>query len=61
MSEHNKRAFDYRQKAEELRTMVPDMTDPVAREMLEKIAAGYDQMARTHDSLAKTDRPAEKP
>ena len=41
--------------------MVPDMTDPVAREMLEKIAAGYDQMARTHDSLAKTDRPAEKP
>lgn len=60
MSEHDKRAFGYRQKAEELRALLPDMTDPAARQMLEKIADGYDQMARTHDSLAKADTPAEK-
>lgn len=60
MSEHEKRAFGYRQKADELRAMLPDMTDPPARQMLEKIVDGYDQMARTQDSLAKAGGPPEK-
>lgn len=56
MGEHAERAFKYRQKAEELRAMIPDMTDYQSRETLAKIAAGYDQLAKVQDTLAAVDR-----
>lgn len=61
MNEHDKRAFDYRQKAVELRAMIPDMKDRHSRDTLEKIAAGYDQLANVQDSLARADKAHEKP
>jgi hypothetical protein len=56
MIAHEERAFQYRQKAEELRAMIPDMRDGHTRVTLEKIAAGYDQLARVQDNLAKADK-----
>lgn len=56
MGEHAERAFRYRQKAEELRAMIPEMTDYQSRETLAKIAAGYDQLAKVQDTLAAVDR-----
>lgn len=52
------RAFQYHQKAEELRAMIADMTDEYTRVTVEKIAAGYDQLARVQESLAKAAGPS---
>lgn len=56
MNEHDEHALKYRQKAEELRAMIGDMADDLSRQTLEKIAAGYDQLAKVQDGLAKTNR-----
>ncbi len=56
MDEHEERAFKYRQKAEEVRAMIPDMNDRNIRETLEKIAADYDILAGVQDSLASLAR-----
>ncbi len=56
MDEHEERAFKYRQKAEEVRAMIPDMNDRNIRETLEKIAADYDILAGVQDSLARLAR-----
>jgi RNA polymerase sigma-70 factor (ECF subfamily) len=54
------RAFQCQQMAEEVRAMIPDMKDEHTRVTLEKIAAGYDQLARVQESLAKEARPSAK-
>lgn len=56
MDGHAEQAFKYRQKAEELRAMIPDMKDQHARETLEKLAVGYDQLAKAQDNLARVDK-----
>jgi hypothetical protein len=52
MNEHQKRAVRYRNRAEELRAIIPDMKDPISRETLVKIAADYDRLAETQEKLA---------
>jgi len=54
MNEHEKKALDYRMKAEELRSMIPDMKDQNTREVLEKIAADYDHLATVQMKLAES-------
>jgi hypothetical protein len=56
MDEHEERAFRYRQRAEELRTITPNMKDETYREILTRIAADYDRLADTHERLAQEDR-----
>ena len=56
MDRHAEQAFKYRQKAEQLRAMILDMTDQRTRETLEKIAVGYEQLAKVQETLAAADR-----
>lgn len=61
MNGHEERAFQYRQKAEEVRAMIPDMSDDQTRQTLEKIAVGYEQLANVQDNLARADKAVNKP
>lgn len=61
MNEHKERAFQYRQKAEEIRAMIPDMPDDQTRQTLEKIATGYEQLANVQENLARADKAISKP
>jgi hypothetical protein len=56
MDRHAEQAFKYRQKAEQLRAMILDMSDQQTRETLEKIAVGYEQLAKVQETLAAADR-----
>lgn len=56
MDEHDKKALEYRLKAEELRSMIPDMKDPNTCEVLEKIAAGYDHLALVQERLGNAEK-----
>lgn len=53
MNEHEERAFKYRQKADELRAILPDMKDPLYRKILERIILDYDKLAVAQEKLAK--------
>jgi hypothetical protein len=55
MDGHTERARLYRQKAAELRETIRDILDQESRDAVEKVAAGYDQLARVQDNLAKAD------
>jgi hypothetical protein len=52
MNEHAEKAFVYRQRAEELRAMIPDMKDRTYAKILEKIATDYDRLADIQEQLA---------
>jgi len=58
MDGHEERAFMYRQKADELRTVAEGMKDSTNRKMLLKMADDYDRLARIQDHMAsdKTDK-----
>jgi cation transport regulator ChaB len=56
MNEYEDRARQYRQRAEELRAILPDMHDQVCRDTLIKIAAGYDKLADEQDQFGKESR-----
>lgn len=56
MDGHSKKAFDYRQRAEELRAMIQDFKDPKTREIFERIAATYEHLANLQDGMAITDK-----
>lgn len=57
---HKERAEEYRLKAEELRSLMPDMTDKHTRELLEKIAADYDQLAVVGEGFAESEKAGAK-
>ena len=61
MDGHEGRAAQYRDKAAQLRGMLPAMIGDQARDTLERIAAGYDQLANVQDNLARADRATRKP
>ena len=50
------RAREYREKAEELRAMLEDIEDDFARGTLERVAAGYDELAQIQEKLAEADK-----
>lgn len=52
---HTERAAEYRRKAEQLRATIQDVKDQESRDAIEKIAAGYEQLARIQQNLAKAD------
>ncbi|HEX5279479.1 MAG TPA: hypothetical protein VFW28_05335 [Micropepsaceae bacterium] len=52
---HTERAAEYRRKAEQLRATIQDVKDQESRDAIEKIAAGYEQLARIQKNLAKAD------
>lgn len=54
MSEHQQRAFRYRQRAEELRMILPDLKDPHTRKAIERIIRDYDKLAEMKQQLAKS-------
>lgn len=56
MEGHAERASRYRQKAAQLRAMVADMMDQQSRETLERLAAGYEQLAKVQETLAAADK-----
>lgn len=58
MGRHDNSARRYRDKAEELRAMIPNMADQNAREILEKIASNSDLLANAQETLARVDRAA---
>lgn len=58
MGRHDETARRYRDKAEELRTMVAYIKDQNAREIFENLATNYDHLANVQDSLAKVDTAA---
>ena len=53
---HEDRAREYREKAEELRAMLEDIKDDFARGTLERVAAGYDELAQIQEKLAEADK-----
>ena len=53
MNEFDERAFQYRQRAEELRNIIPDMKDSHTRETIERIIRNYDNLADEQEKLAK--------
>jgi len=55
MNEHAERAFIYRQRAEELRTIAEDTIASTPREILLKLAADYERLASIQDKLALTE------
>ena len=55
---HDESSRRYRDKAEELRAMIPYTRDQNAREILENLATNYDHLANVQDSLAKVDTAA---
>lgn len=61
MATHEQHAEEYRLKAEELRATIPDSKDRYTREMIEKMAAGYDQLVRVQDNLANVDKTTRRP
>jgi ERCC4-type nuclease len=58
MGGHGESARRYRDKAEELRAMIPHTNDQNAREILETIASNYDLLASVQENLAKLDKAA---
>jgi hypothetical protein len=58
MSEHDNTARRYRDKAEELRALIPHTKDENAREILEKLATSYDFLASVQDQLGRVDKAA---
>ena len=56
MAEHAQQAQDYRRRAGNLRATLPELKDRQTRAMIEKAAAGWDQLARVQDTLAGADK-----
>lgn len=54
MNEHEQRALKYREKAEELRAILPSMKDPLYRKILEKLIVDYGKLADAQEKLAKS-------
>lgn len=48
----------YRDKAEELRTMIPNTRDQKAREILENMAPSYELLPSVQGRLAQVDKAA---
>ena len=61
MSDYETRAYQYRQRAEELRAILHDMKDPQTREKIEKLVADYDRLAEKQDALARQNSGGAKP
>lgn len=57
MDEYDQRAFQYRQRAEELRAILSDMTDRYCHDTLETIALEYDRLAKVQERLGKMNPP----
>ena len=53
MNENEARAFQYRQRAEELRRTVPDMADEFCRKTLENVIDQYEKLATVQDKLSR--------
>lgn len=49
MNEYESRAYQYRQRAEELRAILEDMKDPETREKIEKLILNYEKLASIQD------------
>lgn len=60
MDGHKARALKYRLKAEELRSMLPDMKDEQSRKTLERIAIDYDHLAMLQEMLARSVFPLDE-
>lgn len=56
MDGHSEQALQYRQRAEELRAILPDMKDEFCRKTVEKIILDYEKLARIQDKLALDQR-----
>lgn len=54
MNEHEQCALKYREKAEELRAILPSMKDPLYRKILEKLIVDYGKLADAQEKLAKS-------
>ena len=52
MREYAKRAFELRQRAEELRMIGPGLRDEWTRETFLRLADNYDHLADIHDQIA---------
>ena len=61
MDEYEERAYQYRQRAEELRAILPDMKDPHTRETVERIIRGYDKLAIAQDRLSQENKANAEP
>ena len=55
MNDYESRAFQYRQRAEELRAILSDMKDPHTRGKIENLIRDYDRLADAQDKLAGGD------
>jgi len=55
MNEHELRALSYLEKAAGFRAMVSDFKDEFTRGALEKIAAGYEHLAKIQQRIAKAE------
>lgn len=53
MDDYQRRAFQYRQRAEELRAILSDMTDRYCHDTLETIAIEYDRLAKVQERLGR--------
>jgi hypothetical protein len=56
MDEYADRAQRYRQRADELRAILPDMRDQMCRGTVMKIAEGYDHLTVSQDQLGEESR-----
>ena len=61
MSEELDTARRYRQRAEELRIIAEEETNPANRRTLKKIAADYEQMAETLEAIHRTHQSLARP
>jgi hypothetical protein len=52
MGEYAKRAFELRQRAEELRMIEPGLRDKWTRETFLRLADNYDDLADIHERIA---------
>ena len=52
MGEYAKRAFELRQRAEELRMIGPGLRNEWTRETFLKLANNYDELADIHERIA---------
>jgi len=60
MNQYETFAFQCRQRAEELRAILPDMKDRYCRETVEKIILNYDNLAAAQEKLSRKEAPEER-
>ncbi len=56
MSEDLAKARQYRERAEVIRTMAAAQRDVATRDQLQSIAATYERLAQSHETIDKTNR-----